>query len=571
MTYLYRALEDAPVGIWPFDTGLSDESGFDKDAVVTVGALTPNRPIVSMGIQSYQWSGTDKLTMPIDNIMKDGKPFSLEVWYKPDVISGTATIFARNNSGIFASGSELRFTMDFPTPVTAKFDKVEAGNIYHIVAVYDGNDAYMYVNHSNVVTVPVVQGSVFNDTATVLRIEAAGGAAFTIDTPAVYNYALSERTVRAHYLRGIYWTGVSDISARNGGNVYRIWDGTTNLKHKVVIDSDEGWRSGGFTGSATSINDTLTQQYNTTEATYVAGEWLYSYLFPDEALTVAGARISWDSNVTNLDVDVSIDGGVNYYPVTNGGEAFGSQSLADEFEVIVRITLPEGATQTNVYSLTLAVYKTKDITGTNVVLPAVVSDAPNVSVAEFDYEPASFNNNAGVRLKSTNSRLSIVADAEFGAYRAVEMVVYMDTLPTSGTILAAGSATITANGSGQWVASGMTSLFINGVAANLASPISMNAISPYHIIAVFPSHAGTLYIGNNAAGTAGYLMRVGYLSTYYKVLTSQDAASIYGAWVGQAAIRLIEPNEVSISEHHFDGGTIPFRGYSLVWSISAAG
>lgn len=569
MTYLYRVLRDSPIGIWPLDGNVLDQSGFDKNGTVT-GTLSANRPIVAGGISCYQFDGTDKLTLPISKVMKSGKPFSLEVWYKPDVIAGTAALLARDNSGIFASGSSISFNLDFDTPISATFDRVEVGNIYHIVAVYDGVDAYINVN-SEVNAVPVLAGSVFGDTSNNLRIEASNGSVFTVDSPAVYNYALKESTIRNHYALGRYWAGVSDISGANGANVYRLWDGNTNLKQRIHIDTETDWREGGITGGAAIIGDVLTHQYDDATDAYLSGTWNYSYLFPDEDLTVSGARLSWDANVSNLSVEVSTDGGIVYRSVANGGEAFGAQSLNDEFEVIVRVNLPAGQTKATVYNLTLAVYTSKDVFGTDEDLPMAVSDEPNVSVAEFDHNPASFNNNTGMTFKSSNAGIFIPTDAEFGSYRAVEMTVYPDTLPTSGTILKAGSATLTANGSGQWVASGLTSLFVNGQNASLGSPITIDAKKHTHIIAVFPAYTGGLYLFNSNTGTAGYRARLGYVATYYNIISAADAASIYGAWVGAPAIRLTDTNSVDIFEHNYAETALPFRGYALTWSISAAG
>lgn len=567
MTYLYRALRNNPIGIWPFDTGFSDESGYDKDGTAT-GTISVTRPIVAGGIQAYQFDGTDKLSLPIDRLLKDNIPFSLEIWFKPDVIAGEAALLARNNSGLFASGTDIFFRLDLATDQTVRFERVEAGNIYHVVGVYDGNDAYLYVNNTYLESASIPAGSVFADSAAGLRIEASGGYIFTVDAPAVYNYALRGSAVKANFEMGTNYGSISNIVQANGGNIYRFWDGAANLKERYDVDLT----TGGFTGSAAVINGELVNQWNETAQQYTEGYWYYSHYFEPEDDELDGGRLSWDANNANLEVAVSLDKGASFTPASNGADILGAQTLNAGLEVIVRIHLPASVEKTTIYSVSLCFYTSKDVFGSNEDLPAAVLDPENATLSEFDHAPNAFNNTAGIEFTGTESGILVPPDGDYGHYRAFEMVAYLPALPTSGTVLQFdGGGTITANGSGQWVASGLTALYLNGQAANIASPITMEAHKPYHIIVVFPDTAGGFYIGNNSARTAGYPMRLSFLATYYNVISAADVASIYGAWVGAPAVVVTETDIADVSEHIYADTGLPFLGYTYVWSITGAG
>jgi hypothetical protein len=142
------------------------------------------------------------------------------------------------------------------------------------------------------------------------------------------------------------------------------------------------------------------------------------------------------------------------------------------------------------------------------------------------------------------------------------MTVKFATSTVSKTVLSVGSASITTNGSGQWVFTGLSALYIDGVA--VASPVTVSAGMWHHVLAVFSGTTSQVYVGNSAAGTAGYPMRVGYLALYANDITATMAAAIYDTWVGTAAIRVTEPAVANVSESGY-------KAYTFDWSITGAG
>jgi hypothetical protein len=583
MTYIYRVLKDAPIALYGMDTSaLTDSSGYNKTGVNVASGYTTTRPIVAGGKGAYQFGPTSgaRVNYPVTGLMASGstdKPFTLEAWVKPDVLAGTMALFARDNSGLFiSSAGVLTFNLDMGTnDVTCQYT-LENGNPYHVVAVYDSQDAYLYLNGNYVASAPVTaehRAAGFGDTASTLRIHASSGAATTVDSPAIYNYAMSPHTVKAHYNWGTQYPKVAEISANNNANVYRIHDGTSNLSTRFQIDTEEEWNSGGFTGALAVANNALTQQYDTDNSVYHAGTWSYSVFLPQQAgVTLSGSRITWDANITNLDVQVSVNGAA-FTTVTNGGSLFNGLSLdAADSEIRILINFPANLPTAIVVSgITIAAYITKDIFGTNEDIPALVADEPNAVLAEYDYEPSAFNNNAGVKMSGNNSGLTFPPDAEFGSLYALETVLFAEANPSSQrTLFVAGTSTITVATNGQWTATNMTAVYINGVAQSLGSPFAVDILKPQHVVLVFPAQAGSLYLGSNASSANGYPVRVGYAATYRNTLTAANVTAIYNAWVGTAATQWKEANKVNIFERIFAESGVAFRGYSYTWAISGA-
>jgi hypothetical protein len=555
MTYIYRALKEGPSGLWSLDgLPLNDSSGYGKDASYT-GSPVTTRPIVAGGHAAQFLDSGDTVTYPINSLMiasREHRSFSLEAWIKPSA-TGAHKIIARNNSGLFIDDLNLRMTMDFGgTIVSAEYPKLRAGNVYHVVGVYDVAGISLFVNGVEVAGVDIEDATrSLGIAATDVILTSSTTGTLVLDSVAVYSYALSESAVSAHYEYGSNYPEVVNLSTINGGTYYEFTDEHVGLYRKSKFPEVNDWEGGLAEGSVAVVDSSLVNLYDVTTDQYQTGTWTFQESFEIEAGTVlVASRITWSSPAA-ITVEKSEDGGTTWTPLSNGGQIVTNRDLSVEgYSVSIRVTIPASAEQISVDELVTSFYKSLDVRGSDEDLPATVRDPASATVAESSFPAASFNDNAGINLAGASGGLSIPGDTEFGGYFAVEMTVKLYANSANATILWVDTALtqpqITTDASGQWVFSNLTALYVDGVA--VTSPAAITPGIWHHVLAVFPESLATVYVGNNVAGTAAHAMRIGHLATYSETVSASDAVAIYNAWTGAPAAQIAEEQVGNIAE-----------------------
>lgn len=564
MTYIYHVKSEGPIGLWSFDSlPLTDDSGYGNNATYS-GTPTTTRPIVAGGVAAQSITSDDTVNYPIGSVMiagRETRAFSLEAWIKPQ--AGNVAILARDDSGLFLEGMNLRFSLAFGTTIDAEYKHLSPGNVYHVVGAYDGASISLYVNGQIVASSEIdtsVINTGFSDTTANLKTTAT--SSIVIDTPGVYNYALDSSAINRHYYKGIDYPEVINLSLNNGGKYYEFSDQHVSVYGKVSFGETDSWTVGLLDPSLAEVDNRLVNLYDETSDSYIGGVWTYQYSVDSDTgagITLNGSRITWES-LDTITVETSLDD-VTWTPVTNGSSIVGTENLSDGYAISVRVTVPTTTEQTYVDNLKIVFYTNKSVIGSDESLPATFVDPLTVTLSDESFDPASFNDNIGVLLPANNG-LSIPADTDFDPYTAVEMTVRFESSAASRTVLSVGSASITTNGSGQWVFSGLTALYVDGVA--VTSPATLAPGLWHHVLAVFPATTSQVYVGNNSGGSAGYPMRLGYLALYADPITAAMADAIFDTWVGTAAIRVTESAIANVTENGY-------RGYSFDWSITGAG
>lgn len=549
----------------------NDASGYGN-SLTYLGTPGTTRPIVAGGVAAQHLTSDDTVNYPIDSIMiagRETRTFSLEAWIKPQ--SGTSAIIARDNSGLFLDGLVLRFSIQFGSLVSITYDHLDAGQIYHVVGVYDGKSMILYVNGQSVASTEIDDSVLSTGIAdTTNKLKTTMTTSMVMDTPAVYNYGLDYVRVNRHYTLGTDYPQVVNLSLNNGGKYYQFSDSFASVYDVVSFGDTDDWNSGTFTGSVAVVDNKLVNLFDETSGDWLTGTWTYQYSVASDdgaGITLNGSRITWES-LDAITVEISTDD-VTWTPVANGDSIVGTQSLASGYAIAVRVTIPTTTdAQSVVDNLKIVFYTSKSVKGSDETLLASFNAPLTVTLSDTTYPPASFNDNAGVLLPASNG-ISIPADTDFDPYAAVEMTVKFDTSTASKTVLSIGSASITSDSSGRWVFTGLTALYVDGDA--VTSPFAIETGKWHHVLAVFAPTTDIVYIGNSSAGSAGYPMRVGYVALYADTIDSTTADAIYDTWVGMAAIQVNEENVSGISEHIFSATSSPFRAYSFDWSITGAG
>ena len=571
MTYTYRVLQDNPIGMWPMNANFTvDYSGY-SNFIARKGGLVV-LPIVARGVASVQLTGTDSFSYPLSSFMIKGRavqPFSFEAWVKVDV-SGAATLFARNSSGIFINGNTLTFTLDMGSPVVASWDGLRPGNNYHIVAVYDTESVYLYINGEVVAIAPVVTENIladFKDTTSTISTKPTG-ATFSIDSVAVYLYPLSAQMVESHYQVGTDYPSVENIGMANSASMFSPWDGDVTTRDRVWVESD-GWLDGDML-NVTVEDGELVNLWDETNQQYLDGAWTYSLTYEPEELTLVGSKLVWDSNQA-VKMEFSRDG-ESWTEISNYSQPFTDQSLSNGFDFFVRLSLTGGAQQTAVKSLEYVTYIDKSILGSDVDSPAEPRDDTLVLSSNY-FNPAEFNETAGVYFDSLVGGLEIKNDSEFNTVSAVEFWIMLGGPNAGKTIFSASGASLSLNTNGGWVSSGLSGLYIDGVSQSLSGSSTVALNTPHHVIITFANPITTsLFIANSILGNSGLVKaRIGYVGLYINPIAASDAISIFKAWVGAAATQITDSTGITFSEGNYTETGSALRGYAYDWSISSSG
>jgi hypothetical protein len=557
MTYVYNILRDNPIAVYPLDSGVTDKSGFNRDGAIT-GTPTADRPITAKGIAS-QYLDAAGFTYPVTDIMmetKQQKSFSLEAWVKPHNATGLANILARDTSGLFIDDGILFFQVASPTVITSvEYEWLKVGNTAHVVGVYDTNDIYLYVN-GEVVASATVDDSIlidgFMDDNSTLITDTSGGAKMSVDTVSIYNYPLSTKTIQSHYSVGTSYPNVADISKANGGNVYFM--NADNATVRTSFDSE--FEDANYVNAGV-LDGELINLTDPTTGDYAAGVWEKSISFAAETgVILEGSSLSWEAT-TGVVVSTALNDDA-YVVAVNGAQPFSGLNLSTDQTFKIKIELPAGTEQAVVKSMTFRAYTSKAIKGSDEAVAMTLTDAANVDLDVFNYNPVEFNDFGGMKLGATTG-FTIAQDTNFGGYTAVEFTVFMSANAISKTLFSAGTHTITTNASGQWVPNSLVALVVDGVVISAATTITLNRW--HHVIAIFAEQTSSMTFLNTVAS------RIGYLATYTSQmpsLTSAGAQSIYQNWVGAPALQIIEGNTITVSEYET-------KAYTYDWAIQPAG
>jgi hypothetical protein len=532
---------------------ITDSSGYGKNATFT-GTPRTTRPIVAKGIGAQLLDSGDVISYPIDNIMvagRESRSFTLEAWVKPTY--GDTKIIARDNSGLFIDGLKLRFSIDMGTLYSVEYKNLRAGEIYHIVAIYDATGMYLFINGVKVAGADINTPSAIDDTA--IKLSSSTSSSVVLDSVATYPYALPISVIVAHYTTGVSYPSVTDLSRNNGGNHYDFIDNNASVYAKAAFPDTLGWTAGISDGTLAVVNSELVNLYNEAEAQHEAGTWTYQETLEIDTLnSIVASRILWSSS-DPITVEKSDDGGATWIPLTNGGQIVSFRALTSGYTVSIRVTIPSSVEQISVEYLSIAFYSSLNIKGSDEDLPATILNPAATTIAELHRPAASFNDNAGVVFADGTCGLSIPEDDVFGGYFAVEMTVRVDTGANNATILYVDTASaqpkVTTDSTGKWTFANLTALYVDGV--SISSGTTITTGEWHHVIAVFSESLAGIYVGNNKTGSAGYPMRIGHLATYSDAVSPTDAQTIYKAWVGAPSVAITDGSLTTL----YDGDTRP--------------
>jgi hypothetical protein len=215
MSYPERVIADAPLAYWRLGekTGAIAKDEMGRYSGVIKGSVFVDRPGVVTGNAAMRFDGSSGYIDFGDVLDFAGRaPFSIEAWVLPEAIDSASRTFVSKIAGgglyngysVFLNdtrGCHFVLCVDendcpsprAPAPLLARFT--------HIVATYDGTIAQIYYDGARVSSGSYTKAMINNAAPLLVGREPNGGAfAGSLDEVAIYDRALPEAAIQAHFM-----------------------------------------------------------------------------------------------------------------------------------------------------------------------------------------------------------------------------------------------------------------------------------------------------------------------------------------------------------------------------------
>ena len=215
--YVATVMDDKPISYWRLDeldgANAIDAEGLNPGAYRNDPRLGQPSLVASEGFdRSVRFDGTnDRVYVPSSNSLSPAAAVSVEAWIKPAALPAAghvALIAGRPDAySLQLNGPRLEFAIARGRRrgrLRTRAGLFAPGQTYHLVGVYNGTAAQLFVNGARVASAAF--GGPISPGALPFSIGSAGRASRsfdgTIDDVAVYAGALSAARVSAHYRAG---------------------------------------------------------------------------------------------------------------------------------------------------------------------------------------------------------------------------------------------------------------------------------------------------------------------------------------------------------------------------------
>ena len=565
MTYQLKVIKDYPIGFWPLDESsgstASDISGCGNNATYVGSPASNILPLVSGGVSGTRITNTAYITVPVTKdyygaavgagfatSYTSDNDFTMEAWIHPSIEStNVVRLFAdtTNNIGLFWDKGHIVFKVSSDEWVISPlaYSKKTA----YIAGKYTGESIILYIDGISVASKSLTSFK-FTNTTLGLQIgpSTTAGDEFTVDAPAIYRYALSDKTIAKHYISGNITSPAIQVVYPDEGVLYSGSDANLKPSFDYSYPVNKPWTDWLDDNTYYDLVDGHIGFYETdsvTSRTFVINDFI---TIPSE-LNLVTSKVEWRNDL-GVAVESSIDG-TTYVSCVNGQPI--PQYTKDSFDasgkLYIRITMTTSDASKYLPILSffcIAFYSNKDIYADN--YGDRISSATEYYLGSLNYPVLSRNYTNGIRAKNVagfniNTLSSI---------KSVEMFFTPLTL-AANTLFYASSPSSTRlawNGSGVVSKANIDKIYVNNIDVTNQTNISSYLVAeePHHIVIVFTTPVtGTLKLNYESTGGPSNLYK--NITTYEKELTSGIVETHFELYTGRAVSTLTEP-EITLTE-----------------------
>jgi hypothetical protein len=567
MSYQLRVIKDYPLGFWPLDESsgstASDKSGCGNNATYVGSPASNILPLVSGGISGTEITDTAYITVPITkdyygaNVgagfgtkYTSDNDFSMEVWFHPTISSTSEVrIFAdtANNVGIFWHKNDIVFKISSTELV--RYAVPYHKKVMHVVATYNPSEINLYLDG---VLAENKTLSDFKFTNTTLNLQIGPtpvGDSFIVDAPAVYRYAISERSIIRHNVAGNIVSPAIQVVQPDQGTLFSCTDARQKPSFEYSYPINRPWT---YFLDDNTYYDILNKEIGFKETETVESKTFIIedfFLVPD-SLDLNSSKIEWRNDYGVL-VETSIDG-TNWLACTNGQAIpqYSKDSFSNSGRLYLKITMSTTDASKFFPKLSyfsIKFYGTKTLYADN--FGDKITSTTEYSLGSINYPILSRNYTNGLRTKN-GAGFDITTASSI---KSVEMMFTPSSL-ASNTLFYASAPSTTRfawNGSGVVSKANISKVYVNNVDVTNQTNISsyLNDNEPHHVVLVFTTPvSGTLQINYETSGGPDNLYK--NIAIYEKELTAGIVETHYELYIGRAVTSKSEPT-ITLTESDF--------------------
>lgn len=559
MSYQIKAIKDHPVAIWPLDESFgsvaSDISGCGNNGIYIGSPAANILPLVSGGQSGTRITNTAYIQLPITydyygasvgdafgTSYTYDNDFTLEVWIHPSIESSSETpLFAdsANSIGLFWDKGHISFKVSSDEFVIAPISYSK--KTVYLAGKYTGESIELYIDGVSVAS-KSLSGFKFTNTSLDLQIgpTSVSGDEFTVDAPAAYRYALSDKLIIKHYINGNITSPAIQIAYPDEGVLYSGSDANMKPAFDYSYPVNKPWTYWLDDNTYYDLVDKHIAFFETETAeskTFI----IEDFIAIPSGLNLVTSKVEWRNDL-GIAVESSIDG-ITYAACTNGQPLpqYTKESFDPSGDLYIRITMSTSDASKYLPTLSffcVAFYSNKDIYADN--YGDKITSPDEYYLGSLNYPILSRNYTNGIRPKN-ESGLDINT---LSSIKSIEMFFTPLTL-ASNTLFYASDPSDTRlawNGSGAVSKANIDKIYVNNIDVTNQTNISSYLVAeePHHIVIVFTTPVtGALQLNYEISGGPSNLYK--NITTYEKELTAGIVETHYELYTGRAVSTVIEP------------------------------
>lgn len=470
--------------------------------------------------------------------------FTLECWIYPKFTTSTITpILAdiTNNVGLFYDNGNITFKLNSQS---ITYTLVDIDRVFHVVAVYAVNFAYLYINGYLVASLSLSEFEFTNSTCNLQSGPTNSTDYFHINSMAAYRYGLSADRILDHYNNAMGLPPIQIVTPSNG-EIFQIYDKSPSLMFNYSYPGNKSWDYLIDTGLYFDSNEnSLSIAYDS--AGSPKNIVIEDYISLPILSNIDSSKIEW-TGTSGVTVETSIDG-ITYTECENGSYIPGYQigNFSSNAQIYLRITLDTSDASKylpKIYDLIINLYADQLLYANNSASRIYTLEGVSGVTA---YDIGFGNKYSEILWRNSRNGIKTISNSGFHLFtdnqiRTLEFFYTPSSLGDDSGLVEAedGNGFLVSvyrwNNAGQITKTGISSIYVNGVnktsETHIQNVFTENEL--HHVLIVYSDIvSGPLKFSHTTYGSVPALYQ--NIALYPAAFTTQEIQNAYSLYINKS-------------------------------------